>query len=400
MREQIGAFQNDLAGGFGLQPGTLKAAQDVDRQLTRLGFTLEYTFLAALKPVMPEVQHLSKALGGAVTEFLKSDGFKGVVGVVAKGMHTLGEWLGKPEFQTDIKAFVDGMSAMTSAIGRFVRWVTGATPGIGGGSGGSILPGGGDIWNRVRGSGVGPLDRLSGAGIYSPWHPRNLAPWNPKATSATKAAFEAANTIQNPDIRDAANIISWREAKDQDLLNYRYQITGYDKNGVALGYTASGYYQMLTSNWHKYGNGIVDFAKYPLAKGAPRELQDAVFARMYAAEGYHPWSAAAGGSIKNDADFQREMQYRRGQRDAPHPAAAPGGVDTDAIIRGWGLDPAGVRGGAGKRAADQAADHARYLAWGAKWQRPGDPKVKLHVELHNQTGSSPVISAAQMSVPV
>src|SRR6185437_1736522 len=110
-------------GNFGLQPGVLRAAQDVDRQLTRLGYTLEYTFLAALKPVMPELEHLSKAVGDVVITFLKSDGFKYGVELLTKGLHELGDWIGSPDFREDVKGFVDGLANMVKAIGRVVAWI-------------------------------------------------------------------------------------------------------------------------------------------------------------------------------------------------------------------------------------------------------------------------------------
>jgi hypothetical protein len=44
---------------------------------------------------------------------------------------------------------------------------------------GGIGPGGGELWNQARGSGVDFLDYLSHSGIYSPWHPRNLKNWLP-----------------------------------------------------------------------------------------------------------------------------------------------------------------------------------------------------------------------------
>lgn len=99
--------------------------------------------------------------------------------------------------------------------------------------------------------------------------------------------------------------IARRESPNGNARNFRYQVTGHDANGVPTGYTASGYFQMLATNWHNYGQGIVDFSKYPEAIDAPLGLQAKVAAQMYKTNGYSPWDAAHGGSIAGDAAFAR-----------------------------------------------------------------------------------------------
>ena len=410
-RQHISDYQKDAAGNFGLQPGVLRAAQDVDRQLTRLGYTLEYTFLAALKPVMPELEHLSKAVGDVVITFLKSDGFKYGVELLTKGLHELGDWIGSPDFREDVKGFVDGLANMVKAIGRVVAWIGGWI----GNNTSTDDPRKADFQNWVHSQGGPPagdqhanwrrlwvkehmplVDRwlaqhpepeafgpgsglgysfkrwgetgfkthFDGQRILDIWRRGRLGGGD--ANPPNRAAWDAASTIKDPEIAAAASIIAWRESKDQDINNGIYHITGY-RNGVPLGYTASGYYQMLATNWHKYGAGIVDFSKYNEARGAPRWLQDAVFERMFRAEGYSPWSARAGGSIKGDEDFHAAMRRRM----AASNYKAPG--------------------------EDPVTRQSRYAIWGLNWSNRHP--LKVQVKIDNQTGASPTTQTTQAASP-
>jgi hypothetical protein len=122
LRKHERDYQTDVSGGFGLGSGTLVDAQGVERQLTRVGNVLEYTFLASLKRVMPELEDLSKALGGTVTEFLKGDGFKWAVDKVAIGLHDFSAWISGDDFKQDIRGFIDGVKALASGVANVAKW--------------------------------------------------------------------------------------------------------------------------------------------------------------------------------------------------------------------------------------------------------------------------------------
>jgi hypothetical protein len=184
-----------------------------------------------------------------------------------------------------------------------------------------ILPDVTNVFGTAGGANLGGAAASTGGGSYTPGGAQTAPSGrsaqtggtvNPGAMTPNRSAWDAQSTISDPRIAAAASIIAWRESKDRDVNNFMYRVWGQNKEGVDVGYTASGFYQMLTTNWHKYGAGLVDFAKYPHAQGAPRGLQDQVFARMFSKEGYRPWSAAAGGSISGDAAFNAEMRSRLG----------------------------------------------------------------------------------------
>lgn len=377
------AYNQDIRGGFGLGTDTLQAAQHFQIQLERVGYVLEYSFLAALDKVFPDLEKLSASIGESVAAFIKGPGFVNLVDLVEEGLHSLADWMASPDFKDDVDAFIKDVGALAKSIRNALETI-GLIP--------SSTPGWGDqnLWQHwhdaanpyiVGGPDMGivrdprsPLQRLlhppaDQPGGAAPWagHPLGWL-WGQITGSADKTAWENQSTISDPETRAAADIIAARESQDRDVNNFMYHVTGRNAEGVDVGYTASGYYQMLDTNWHKYGAGIVDFDKYPHARGAPRGLQDQVFAKMYHAEGYHPWDSAHGGSVSNDRAFYAQLHQRMvADPSTVTPADRPTGGGT-----GWGYD------------------------FASKLKPNWNMHAKVGVTLNNNTGQAATVSVGQV----
>lgn len=206
----------------------------------------------------------------------------------------------------DFKLFADNLKAVNNALDELIRKMGGTVPtpgnqlldalGLSGPlSGLNNVTGGwaGALFGKAKGA----VGALGGSKLFGNTTPTNHAefeqwlrqqdPDNPKFTAAAALIAEREDPNLNPATK-----------------NYKYQIWGKNAQGVPVGFTASGLWQQLATNWHKYGQGIVDFDKYPEAYMAPRELQYLVWKRQFAAEGYKPWSMSAGGSFVGDQEFE------------------------------------------------------------------------------------------------
>ncbi len=274
------------------------------------GTKIHYGFIEGLSRLEKPIERVTDAFSTAIASFLKSP----EVGHWLDGLAASLEHLDMEKFATGIRDgavglvhFAEGVTAAIGGLVRLIAWVDQKTglssegysgdvkrgtvvgAGIGGWLGailGSVVPGigtgAGAIAGGAIGSGIGGWLGGSGSGGGKHWG----APIPPVAPRIGVAPL---SNFADPAIRAAAGIISQAESKNRDINNFRYGEPGF---------TASGYYQILDSNWQKYGKMVgVDLAKYPRALGAPRGMQDDVFAAMFGAEGVTPWSSRAGGPM-------------------------------------------------------------------------------------------------------
>lgn len=381
---------------FEYRPGELDAWYKLDRQLDRAGTAIGHDFLGALDKLTLPLGNLSESVVGLVHDFLDSKLLKDGIDALADGVKWLDGEIKDPAFEQGIISFVEGIKNAALAIPSFLKAIglisdtsgsatdnaagtvgTGAVVGAGAGAylGGRVA----GIPGVVVGAGLGGI-----AGAAMPGMSRankELADQGyafnpmgapvPLGTASNRAAFDSATTITDPTIAAAASIIAWRESKDQDVWNY--------KHWLAPNYwTAGGIYQITDGNWKSYGPAAgVDLNQYPHAKGAPRQLQDAVFAAMYRKNGYAPWDAAHGGSIASDQAFRAEMQ----QRLSAKPANSDTSFDKDAYFAAYRHIIDRIRGG------NEPAPR--------KPQAAAAPPQQMKLILENRTGADVNISASQ-----
>jgi hypothetical protein len=153
--------------------------------------------------------------------------------------------------------------------------------------------------------------------------------WDPAKSGFTDPAAAA-----------AAAIIRRSEGSTTDVNNYAYDRPGarwVGPGGVERGYTAGGFYQTLDTNWVKYARELgIDTKKYPRMHGAPQEMQDRVFQKMYQTEGPTPWMTGAGGSVDASrlAEIMRATRNARGQMiDRTGWSSPPGSYGSSAANR-------------------------------------------------------------------
>ena len=130
-------------GLFGLDDPTAKAWQDFGNKVEESWKKVETSFIKGLVGLTPELNKLSDAFSGFVTDFIGSETFKGVISTISTGLKEFAKYIGDGQFKKDLKSFVDDFTAVTKAIGSGLR-LLGILPseetGTGGPGGGAARP--------------------------------------------------------------------------------------------------------------------------------------------------------------------------------------------------------------------------------------------------------------------
>lgn len=130
-------------GLFGLDDPTAKAWQDFGNKVEESWKKVETSFIKGLVGLTPELNKLSDAFSGFVTDFIGSETFKGVIATISTGLKEFAKYIGDGQFKKDLKSFVDDFTAVTKAIGSGLR-LLGILPseetGTGGPGGGAARP--------------------------------------------------------------------------------------------------------------------------------------------------------------------------------------------------------------------------------------------------------------------
>jgi len=121
------SYQKDRSS-LGFSPGTLKAWQDFQVQLTRAGNQIETTFIKGLSPLAPELSKLSDGFSDVVKAFLGSEDVKHWIDLAATGLHEFAGFLHTPKFQKDVRSFIRGVGELATALGAAAKWIAGFIP--------------------------------------------------------------------------------------------------------------------------------------------------------------------------------------------------------------------------------------------------------------------------------
>jgi hypothetical protein len=157
--------------------------QDFVNQLSRATETMKTKLMDKLSAIEPGLEDLSKQVTAIVAKFIDSGAAKAAIDWLGVELEKFANYVGKPEFQDDVKKFVDWVGSAADAVWKFVGYFTGggtatmgdvtasfgdsnstlmdfSTPG-GTPAGGGIIGSSGNL--RGRGSGAS-YDSASGRG--------------------------------------------------------------------------------------------------------------------------------------------------------------------------------------------------------------------------------------------
>lgn len=386
--QHYGQAQKDAAGGFGLGQGTLKAAQDVTIAFEKVSTTLEYTFLAALHPILDELPKLSSALGDVVTKFLSSDGFKHGVDVVADGLEHFSDWLDKGGVDT----IVTDIGAMATAIGNFVTWIRGMFSSSSNGSATSVRP----AWPT------------NAALFWDQWH------WLSQRVPGSPGTFlETHPGTVSASRGDGMPVIAGQLADSglpKEAQAYLYAVAAGESGAYAdpFGALAGGGKFDPSGGWPKWAG--IPHPPYGTSHGAGAWQDEYESANWIAAHGY---GADPQGQIKGNWAWASQVY-----------SSATDGRDFSADLKSGHLDPRGMSklGGQWARGASAVdnADYQKYLAsrsgfLGRESDAYGEvlhrravgglgsaaggasyANVKVGVTLTNNTGQNTGLSVSQM----
>jgi hypothetical protein len=115
--------RRDQVTNFGQAPGTFRAAQDLQQQLTRVSSILEYKFLGALSPLMPELTKLSGAIGGTIADLIGSNGFKHAVSFATDELNDFDNFMKNPKTKKNIDDFVNAIGTAAGDIKGAFTWL-------------------------------------------------------------------------------------------------------------------------------------------------------------------------------------------------------------------------------------------------------------------------------------
>lgn len=120
-RAQEQAYGRD-ASALGLDPKAQRAWQDFMTAMDRAGQGIETTFVRGLAPLTEPLSKLSAAFEHAAEAFLGSDAVKGAIEGITKGLEQFASYVGTPQFQEDLRSFVDGISFAAKKIVSALRF--------------------------------------------------------------------------------------------------------------------------------------------------------------------------------------------------------------------------------------------------------------------------------------
>ncbi len=105
----------------------LERWQDFNIQLERAGHTIWNSLIQGLAPLAPELDKLSLAFGEAIKNLLASPAFRDFVLGATEALKQFAGYVGKPEFQEDVKSFAANVQELAKSVVAALRWL-GAIP--------------------------------------------------------------------------------------------------------------------------------------------------------------------------------------------------------------------------------------------------------------------------------
>lgn len=334
--QQQKAYRAD-AQGLDLTKPQQSAWNNLTTQLTRAGKMIETTFVVGLTGLTGPIARLSEGFAAAVKAFASSETVRHWMDLLGDGLKQLGDWIAGPNFKSDVEDFAKHLGELVSAIAAAAKFIASLFS--------SDAPAGPkddqplSLTHPFR---FGPAKPLFGSSVqkesYSP----------PDLGSAANGNMPALGSTANGNVPSGLlNRISYQESRGNPLA--------VSPKG------AMGEFQFMPDTWKEYGAG-----------GDPFNPQDS---RAAAGRFMAHLLAKFAGNLR-----EATAAYNWGE----------GNVDKD--LKKHGADwesylPA------------ETKDYlAKVLGGNTQSARAQAPNPRPSITVHNNTGGSAVISAAQIAV--
>lgn len=121
LRGQIERYNRDR-NALAVPQETQRRWQDFTRQVSLAGQTIENTFISGLVKLSNPLSHLSDSFTKAATAFLDSDTVKRGISSMADGLERFAKYVGTPQFDENVQAFLSGVERMGRVLARFAGW--------------------------------------------------------------------------------------------------------------------------------------------------------------------------------------------------------------------------------------------------------------------------------------
>jgi hypothetical protein len=124
LRDQGTAFRGDVRG-LGLSDPQLQGWQNFLTQMQRAGRMIETTFIVRLSPLAPSLAKLSQSITKVLDAFLTKDRLGEWIDTVAKALDHFATYIGTPEFESDVEAFVKNVGSMARVLYEGAKKIAG-----------------------------------------------------------------------------------------------------------------------------------------------------------------------------------------------------------------------------------------------------------------------------------
>lgn len=119
---QEAAYGRD-SGALNINDANATAFQDFETKLSRAGGTLETVFENGLVKLAKPIGDVTTGFEKAAEAFLKSDTVKDSLNLIADGLTKFSNYVGTPEFEKNVKAFVGAVDDLASGAASFVNFL-------------------------------------------------------------------------------------------------------------------------------------------------------------------------------------------------------------------------------------------------------------------------------------
>ena len=193
-------FYAQNIGGLNLDRQTQEAWKNFIRQLDTAGEKIETTFIRGLGPLAKPLTDLSQSVSDVVAAFFKAAQDKQWIEQLSTGLEGVAKYIGKPEFQQDVKDFVENVGELAKATVGAAKWIASWFPKADAKAPATGFEGGGGAYGTgFPGVGRSHMGRIASAGMASV-----VAGLMARGFSPEQAAAIAGNLLAESGLRTGA----------------------------------------------------------------------------------------------------------------------------------------------------------------------------------------------------
>lgn len=97
--------------------------QEFNIQLGLAGEIMKNEFSGALGKLTPELTGIAEGLTDVIVSLGESDAVKQLLDDVKGGLQTFSDYIGTPQFKTDVQNFISGLNSLAKGIGKVASWI-------------------------------------------------------------------------------------------------------------------------------------------------------------------------------------------------------------------------------------------------------------------------------------